>query len=39
VVQEPVRTVGLDVTPDEYYTDPAGHARRLYQAFVDDAGP
>lgn len=32
-VQEPTRTVTLDVTPEEYYQDPAGHARRLYQDF------
>jgi endo-1,4-beta-mannosidase len=29
----PSRTVQLDVTPDEYYQDPEGHARRLYESF------
>lgn len=24
----------LDVTPDEYYADPAGHGRRLYRRFL-----
>lgn len=32
-VSLPTRTVTLDVTPDEYYLDPEGHARRLYDAF------
>ena len=32
-VQVPTKTVDLDVTPDEYYQNPAGHARRLYEAF------
>ena len=32
-VQIPDKTVALDVTPAEYYEDPAGHARRLYQRF------
>lgn len=27
----PVETVTLDITPDEYYLEPATHARRLYQ--------
>jgi endo-1,4-beta-mannosidase len=30
-VGPPTRTVTLDVTPDQYYRDPYGHARRLYQ--------
>jgi len=30
-VSAPVKTLTLDVTPDEYYLDPATHARRLYQ--------
>ncbi len=34
VVQEAVRTVSLDVAPDEYYADPEGHARRLYKRFL-----
>jgi endo-1,4-beta-mannosidase len=33
LVSPPSRTVELDVTPDEYYRDPDGHARRLYEAF------
>jgi endo-1,4-beta-mannosidase len=33
MVSAPARTVVLDVTPDEYYLDPAGHARRLYQSW------
>jgi endo-1,4-beta-mannosidase len=32
-VAAPSRTVTLDVTPDEYYLDPEGHARKLYEAF------
>jgi endo-1,4-beta-mannosidase len=32
-VQAPTRKVTLDVTPEEYYQNPAGHARRLYQDF------
>lgn len=33
LVREPVRSVDLDVTADEFYADPAGHAQRLYAAF------
>lgn len=33
VVAAPTRTVELDIDPDEYYRDPAGHAQRLYEAF------
>ncbi len=33
VIQRATKTVVLDVTPDEFYLDPAGHARRLYQGF------
>jgi endo-1,4-beta-mannosidase len=29
----PKRSVTLDIDPDEYYEDPAGHARRLYETF------
>jgi len=29
----PVKTVTLDVTPDQYYLDPATHARKLYQGW------
>jgi len=32
-VVSPTRTVKLDVTPDEYYLDAEGHARRLYESF------
>ncbi len=32
-VQAATRTVELDITPDEYYDDPAGHARRLYGTY------
>ena len=32
-VQAPARAVDLDVTPGDYYQDPAGHARRLYEEF------
>ncbi len=32
-IQPPTKTVILDVTPDEYYLDPAGHAQRLYRGF------
>jgi endo-1,4-beta-mannosidase len=32
-VQAPDRAVDLDVTPGDYYQDPAGHARRLYEEF------
>lgn len=30
----PPRKVDLDITPDEYYADPSGHLRRLYQAYL-----
>ncbi len=33
VVAAPTRTVVLDIDPDEYYRDPAGHAQRLYEDF------
>lgn len=33
IVQEARRSVALDVTPDQFYEDPAAHARRLYQGF------
>ena len=32
------RRVTLDVTPEAYYADPAGHARRLYRAYLGGAG-
>lgn len=34
VVEKAARTVTLDVSADEYYADPGGHAQRLYQTFV-----
>ena len=34
VVRPASRTVTLDITPDDYYRDPVGHAVRLYQQFV-----
>ncbi len=37
-VQPAARKVPLDVTPDEYYTDPEGHARRLYDAYLRREG-
>lgn len=33
-VQPAQRTVALDVTPDAYYEDALGHARRLYQDYI-----
>jgi len=33
VLDSPARTVELDVTPDEFYRDPASHAQRLYESF------
>lgn len=33
LVEEPSRTVELDVTADGYYRDPESHARRLYSTF------
>ena len=33
VVTPPDRKVDIDITADEYYEDPAGHAQRLYQDF------
>jgi endo-1,4-beta-mannosidase len=33
-VQPPQRTVTLDITPEEFYTDPTGHAKRLYERFL-----
>lgn len=33
MVREPTRRVDLVTTPDEYYSDPAGHAQRLYELF------
>jgi endo-1,4-beta-mannosidase len=32
-VMPPSKTLSLDVTPDQYYEDAAGHARRLYQTW------
>lgn len=33
VLDTPTRAIDLDVTPDEYYLDPALHAQRLYESF------
>jgi hypothetical protein len=33
-VRPATRTVELDVTSDEYYTDPDHHAQRLYERFT-----
>jgi endo-1,4-beta-mannosidase len=33
MIRPATKTVTLDVTPDQYYRDPAGHARRLYQSW------
>lgn len=33
-VGHPKRTVNLDITPDDYYRDPEGHSRRLYESFT-----
>ena len=30
-VAPPARALDLDITPDQYYLDPAAHAHRLYQ--------
>jgi endo-1,4-beta-mannosidase len=32
-VRAATRQVHIDITPDEYYRDPSGHARRLYESF------
>jgi endo-1,4-beta-mannosidase len=33
IVQPARRTVTLDVSPESYYQDPLGHARRLYNNY------
>ncbi len=33
-IQSPVRSVALDVTVEEYYTDPWHHAQRLYESYL-----
>jgi endo-1,4-beta-mannosidase len=33
VVQPARRRVALDISPDDYYRDPLGHAMRLYRVF------
>jgi endo-1,4-beta-mannosidase len=35
VIQPAQRMVELDITPDEYYSDPASHARRLYRTYLE----
>ena len=34
-VEPPRRTVDLDVSADQYYADPLGHASRLYEVFLE----
>ncbi|MEO1286928.1 MAG: cellulase family glycosylhydrolase [Chloroflexota bacterium] len=34
-VQAAKRTVTLDVSPEEYYQDPSGHAQRLYKDYLE----
>ena len=34
VVRPSARTVELDVSPEEYYADPAGHVVRLYEKYL-----
>ncbi|MEM9950261.1 MAG: cellulase family glycosylhydrolase [Chloroflexota bacterium] len=34
-VQAAKRTVTLDISPEEYYQDPAGHAQRLYKDYLE----
>lgn len=34
LVRQPVRQVKLDISPDEYYSDPVTHAQRLFQQFI-----
>ena len=34
VVRPPARAVDLDVSPEAYYADPAGHAVRLYENYL-----
>lgn len=34
MVQEASRTVTLDITPDEFYKNPAEHAQRLYEEYI-----
>ncbi|MBE2271841.1 MAG: beta-galactosidase [Anaerolinea sp.] len=36
-VQPAVKTVTLDLTPDEYYENPAAHTARLYEAYKPGA--
>ncbi|GAB4518089.1 MAG: hypothetical protein OHK0046_25420 [Anaerolineae bacterium] len=31
----PAHVVDLDITPEEYYSDPPGHLTRLYQAYLE----
>ena len=34
IVQPAQRSVTLDITPEEFYADPVGHAKRLYGVFL-----
>lgn len=38
VETQPPLSVDLDVSPDEYYLEPAGHFRRLYEAYLAKQG-
>lgn len=33
LTQPPSRVVDLDISADDFYSDPSGHARRLYESF------
>lgn len=35
IVRSPERTVELDLSPDEYYSNAAAHARRLYREYLE----
>ena len=35
VVKPATHTLPLDISPDEYYADPAAHIRRLYEIYLD----
>jgi len=36
IVEKPAKTVTLDITPEQYYLDPSGHAQRLYMAYLGE---
>ncbi len=39
VVQPPVHTVTLDMTPDDFYADPEANVRRLYRTYLQQRPP